>query len=395
MPNHGGGHGGSALDGPSINPLSAIPGYDTIISFLGGEDAVADMMVKLQTSLRPKIGPMMEKFAPFAVSLLATQKAFKVEEIPPVLRKDAKRVRLTYGPYILKGAQVRRFGILHKSSQLTLGQDPKRYGNSFSLDPSGTGYLYTVEKDFPTDITILDAFSYVADDKMKEIDRKDGLYNHHNVFIDLSSTPSSLVGCGGEPFASVPVKVFLGGSADIQSYRYTTQDGKFNSGLYLKKDAPIMQMLDIVNYNNETQKVYTVSELEYYPGKPEGFLQGAMGGIDLGMCSGKSGMIVQAPKGTSKFTFGGKEMTIGRDGYFLSLHGHMHDGGTEIVVKLNGKDICVSKAIYGGVGHEGVSSDGKPWTSLGGMTTCEETIRVKKGDKLGLEAHFDMEKHPA
>jgi hypothetical protein len=254
--------------------------------------------------------------------------------------------------------------------------------------------MYAVANDFPTDITIFDAYSFVADEKFKEIDRKDGLYNHHNVFVDLSSTPPAIVGCGQEAFPSIPVNVFLGGSADIQSYRYTSNDGKFNSGMYLAKDTPIMQMIDIVNYNNESRTVYTVSELEYLPGKQPGFLSSGTSGIDIGMCSGKTGMFITAPKGEERFTFSGKDVTVGHDGYFLSLHGHMHDGGTDITVKLNGKEVCISKAEYGGEGHSGVGEDGKPWTTIRGMTTCDQPIKVKKGDKLGIEAHFDMASHP-
>jgi hypothetical protein len=240
----------------------------------------------------------------------------------------------------------------------------------------------------------LDAFSYVANEKLKEIDTEDGLYNHHNVFIDLSSSPTSLVGCGGDAFASVPVKVFLGGSADIRRYRYTSNDGKFNSGLYLAKNAPVIQFIDIVNYNNNTREVYTVNELEYYPGKPEGFMKGGMGGIDLGMCSGKTGMFIFAPNSQKKFTFSGKDITIAKDGYFLAMQGHMHDGGEDITIELNGKPVCVSKALYGGEGHEGLLN-GKKWESIRGMSICNDGISVKKGDKLSIAAHFDMEKHPA
>jgi hypothetical protein len=37
---------------------------------------------------------------------LQSQKAMKIEEIPPLVRKDAKRVRMTYGPFKLRGRQV-------------------------------------------------------------------------------------------------------------------------------------------------------------------------------------------------------------------------------------------------------------------------------------------------
>jgi len=238
--------------------------------------------------------------------------------------------------------------------------------------------------------------SNVYDEKKKLLDRNDGLYNHHNVFMDMTSPPIPVVGCGvGKAFSSIPANFFMGSAADAYIHRYTTNDGTFNSGFYVGKDDAITMNLDIVNYKNETRLIYSITEIEYLPGKIPGFMQATNSAIDLGMCSGASGMFVHAPKGQSKFSFASKDLTIGRAGYLLNSRGHMHDGGVGVVVSVNGKESCTSKAIYGGEGHEGVDPDGKPWSTLRELTICDQPIKVKKGDKLGLEAQFDMEKHPA
>jgi hypothetical protein len=39
------------------------------------------------------------------------QKAYKIEEIPSIRRKDAKRIKITYGPYALRAANVRRIDL--------------------------------------------------------------------------------------------------------------------------------------------------------------------------------------------------------------------------------------------------------------------------------------------
>jgi hypothetical protein len=60
------------------------------------------------------LGSLMESLAPGVMSYLADltlknmpiTKAATIEEIPPILRKDAKRIRVTYGPYNIKGAKV-------------------------------------------------------------------------------------------------------------------------------------------------------------------------------------------------------------------------------------------------------------------------------------------------
>jgi hypothetical protein len=76
--------------------------------------------------------------------------------------------------------------------------------------------------------------------------------------------------------------------------------------------------------------------------------------------------------------------------------------------RLNGKDICDSKAEYNastvgtGHGHGGAApSAGAPAPSTGdegmlsGMTGCMEPVSIKKGDEISVEAFYDVEKHPA
>jgi hypothetical protein len=238
--------------------------------------------------------------------------------------------------------------------------------------------------------------SGIYNDRMTPIDRNEGLYNHHIAFIDMSSLTPAVVSCGdGRAFATIPANVFMGGAADTLGNRYTTSDGQFKSGFYLGKNAGVILMVDVVNYNDQPKNIYVVSEIEYLPGKREGYMQSSVIDLDIGVCGGKSGLYLQAPKGQPKFAFQGKDFTVERDGYFLAIHGHMHDGGNDIVLKLNGKEVCVSKAEYGGTGHEGFNAKGEKWTTIRGMTTCDEPIKVIKGDKISVIANFDMEEHPA
>jgi hypothetical protein len=90
------------------------------------------------------------------------------------------------------------------------------------------------------------------------------------------------------------------------------------------------------------------------------------------------------------------------------------DGGNSVVAKVNGKQVCESKAIYGGAGATmsagmgGMSghshgrytiSDRDPvpgkWETIGEMTQCYGPIKVSKGDTIEMEANYDMNKHPA
>lgn len=66
-----------------------------------------------------------------------------------------------------------------------------------------------------------------------------------------------------------------------------------------------------------------------------------------------------------------------------------------MIVKLNGRNICNSEAVYGGPGHESTGPDGRVWETVSTMTECPPEIKVTKGDKLMIEAHYDTDTHPA
>jgi hypothetical protein len=90
------------------------------------------------------------------------------------------------------------------------------------------------------------------------------------------------------------------------------------------------------------------------------------------------------------------------------------DGGDSVVAKVNGKQVCESKAVYGGAGATmggGMSGMGGhshakyteskldptpgQWETIGEMTQCYGPIKVSKGDTIEMEASYDMNKHPA
>jgi len=57
-----------------------------------------------------------------------------------------------------------------------------------------------------------------------------------------------------------------------------------------------------------------------------------------------------------------------------------------MIININGKFACESKAIYGGV---------KGPNAIDSMTLCtEEGIAVKKGDTMTMIATYDVSKHP-
>jgi hypothetical protein len=71
----------------------------------------------------------------------------------------------------------------------------------------------------------------------------------------------------------------------------------------------------------------------------------------------------------------------------------MHDGGSAVKVKVNGKVICSSDAIYGGTGAT-LIVDGKEWQTITKMTECAGPFPIQKGDKVQVIAAYDTIAHP-
>jgi hypothetical protein len=59
---------------------------------------------------------------------------------------------------------------------------------------------------------------------------------------------------------------------------------------------------------------------------------------------------------------------------------------------INGKTVCTSRAMYSTSTVK--MADGMDASAIMGMSRCLDRIEVKKGDKLSLTAHYDLEKHP-
>ena len=73
----------------------------------------------------------------------------------------------------------------------------------------------------------------------------------------------------------------------------------------------------------------------------------------------------------------------------------MIDGGNNLIFRLNDKEVCNSVASYGGNGKATVLPDGQKWETLSNMTHCPAPIKIQKGDRISLEAFYDLEKYPA
>jgi len=99
----------------------------------------------------------------------------------------------------------------------------------------------------------------------------------------------------------------------------------------------------------------------------------------------------------------------------------IEDGGVNIEMIINGTKVCSSDAVYGAVspkatggdmvemkGHNhrlkskrtldkqtrSTFPDPLVWETITSMTTCE-IVEVNKGDRVTIQAYYDLKKHPA
>jgi hypothetical protein len=97
-----------------------------------------------------------------------------------------------------------------------------------------------------------------------------GIYDHHVVLMDMGKFGRAIT-C-----PSNSTSAFKGPKSPgiFGSHLYTSTDGNFKSGYYMKesKTPKLAMNVDLMNYNKDPKTVYIVLESEYIPGKPDGYL---------------------------------------------------------------------------------------------------------------------------
>jgi hypothetical protein len=271
-----------------------------------------------------------------------------------------------------------------------------------SMDGGGTGYMFQTDSDFPTDVLLLDGIVEIQSEKFKRVTLDENIYTHHFLAYDMSKPQKPSFTCeGGRSIKYVPVPgtVILGGAAEDAEAHYGTTaaaaPGK-RTGYHVKKNSMVVMNIDIVNYNKEDMIVYAAADIEYIPGRPAEYLDASPVFVPVTACDPKNFIpgIVQMPTGQSKWSLKSEGIIAAEDSILFLFRGHMHDGGSNIEVKVNDEAVCDSRAIYGGPGHIGKTSDGKTWETIRDMVTCPEGIVVRKGDKISLKANYDVVAHP-
>lgn len=238
--------------------------------------------------------------------------ASKIEEIPSQFPKEkgAKRIRVTLGPYSVEPGNAK-----HK-------QGPgKMDKNSQQITQIATG--------LPQDVLILSTESKMTYADGTEADINNGYYNHHYIIMDANKMSlKTQFACDNGKNAGMPVAPFAGASESNRDLYFVSPENKFNGGYYIGKGDAIMISAEVVNYTNDTKTLYSVSEMEYVPGRPKGALDVSLQVIDVGACvpatNGMMAGMVMPPKDKKTFSLDSRAVTVQQDGSILYRRGHMH-----------------------------------------------------------------------
>jgi hypothetical protein len=91
--------------------------------------------------------------------------------------------------------------------------------------------------------------------------------------------------------------------------------------------------------------------------------------------------------GVQKFTSAGMTAPLG--GPIIAAEGHLHDGGVNTTLFINGNTACTSTQLYDSLPGFTDRSGGMHTT---GSSGCEEIGPITKGDQLHIEAAYDLDK---
>jgi hypothetical protein len=243
-----------------------------------------------------------------------------------------------------------------------------------------------------TNCTIIQGSTYIADESGRRLTMEDGAYLHHILMMSSKLTPPFYSCETWNPlqklslFATFPVLISAG--VEQPDFFFTTADGKFNSGSYVRPNDEVGIEAEAINYNKEHKKWHIAMDYEYVEGKPVGLQDVSAAFFNAAGCAGlnPSEAAFYGPPGQKVFNSSGPSFKAQKDGTIINMSGHLHDGGDRLEMRINGEQVCNSVAGYDvGNGNQ---------LMIKNMTACPPKIPVKTGDIIEVKAVYNLEKHP-
>jgi hypothetical protein len=262
-----------------------------------------------------------------------------------------------------------------------------------AVDPHGSTLTGTLSG-FPENITILSTLSSLNYANGTEAVVSNGVYNHHIGVADVTRPPVLIIKCpDGKAEPSTEISLFAGVGEDRGRYMYSTPDESIKGGFYLGPKPKVLGMMEVINYSNVEKQVYAVIDIEYVDGPIPGGMAVSPEILSVTQCSGTD-QVIQPMHGQKIFSIKSKDMVVNLDGYAFLGRGHLHDGGLNQTLLINGKVVCDSLAVYGEAGGV-LESGGKTWKTLTSMAECmNKPVKFTKGDVMNIVSNYDLVQYP-
>ncbi|KAF2405524.1 hypothetical protein EJ06DRAFT_545987 [Trichodelitschia bisporula] len=301
----------------------------------------------------------------------------------------AKRELLLWGPFILPAKNA------------THGR-----GVGIKLDPNSDAFGAKLSG-LCKDCTVLFAEADIANKDGSRADVGTGIYTHHIIMVDYGRKMIDnpvLPHCGTTGATGISpttaqwlqnnlmpkASVFIGGGGSGGSGgQFAVKGSDVKSGFHIAEKDSMLFTTELVNYDNWDKEIYLRLDYEYLTGKPQGYLDVGIGAIDVDGCTAS---LEFHPPSDRAITIKSPVWEVIADGYLVRITPHLHDGGVDAKIFLNGEHVCTSNAIYGT--SEGTREiDGKKWETISGYTPCSNAIKIKKGDRLTMTSDYDLTKY--
>jgi hypothetical protein len=277
-------------------------------------------------------------------------------------------------------------------------------------DPIGAntenGHYLALGVEFPRKATLLRAAARLS---KPDFITPTAYTDDDSVFIedfsltDITRGPANGLRCppdathpeGQQKMANAFHYIMRGGGQEVVA-EFKPKEGAVNSGYYFDMMQAYGSMFyaRFKNLNDKKQEIFLRIEVDYIDGRNETLKEAETNILPLDLCNEVS-ISPNTPEVGAKQNARLKNITseVEMDGWLVSLTGFMEQGGSEMNIELNGKNVCTLKALYGGLGGVSKQDDGTVDDIIREMTYCPP-IKVQKGDRLFTEAKYDFDIHP-
>jgi hypothetical protein len=217
---------------------------------------------------------------------------------------------------------------------------------------------------------------------------REGLWLHHMNLVNSSSTDLTCArgfGYGGERFFAsgnerTPIDLSRSGN-----YGYPVRPADSWSILF-----------ELMNMTTAPANVRITVDFDWVPLTSPGFKAARPVWLDIG---GQCG-ISDRPARSGRYEYTPAPWFVTTPAKLLYVHGHMHDGATDLLVLHNDRVVCDSFQHYGEKPEyvEGPSSAMPGMAHISSVDQCQGTAaapltRLAVGDRLSITARYDADAH--